>query len=311
MFFGIVLIIIGILISGFIVYKSVQVQPKEKRESVIPDELRYQIETCQFHLSFAEMLDLPRTKIKETPGGVCVYSATLPAKELGVFDRLRIVHFPESDQNRACWKITLVGNSPVSSDFSNFVKMIAWKHGTSGLSQGELQDWEIDQINNGEEWKGRAWLSKHFAMKIAFDKSIKEIELCIGNPIYETSLKNYPYFEKYDRDQFEQDRYSIVGMKHRRIPKYVLENFLYGYMILEPKNKYDPYAIAVYDMDNQKIGYIPQDENMELYDIMIDEPKKKVEVIGHVWEECEYDGYINWKGELIIRGYCSMIERII
>lgn len=78
MFFWIVVIIIGILISGFVVYMLAQVQPNEKIESFIPDELRYQIETCQFHLSFAEMLDLPRTKIKETPGGVCVYSATLP-----------------------------------------------------------------------------------------------------------------------------------------------------------------------------------------------------------------------------------------
>lgn len=256
------------------------------------------------------MLDLPRTKIKETPGGVCVYSATLPAKELGVFDRLRIVHFPESDQNRACWKITLIGNSPVSSDFSNFVKMIAWKHGADDLSRGELQGWEIDQINNGEEWQGRAWLSKYFAMELAFDESTKEMELLIGNPLYESSIKKLGYFEKCERAQFEQKQYSIVGMKHRRIPKCVLENFVYGYMKLEPKNKYDPYAIAVYSNDNQKIGYIPKDENIELYDIMIEEPQKKVEVIGHVWKECEYDGYLNWRGELIIRGYCGMVERI-
>lgn len=309
----VVLIIVALILIIIVVVCKIEgfgTESKGKTESVIPDELTSQIETCLFHLSFPEMLNLPRTKTKERPDGISVFNATLPIKELDVFDRLRLVYFPETDQYPSCWKITFIGNPPISSIFSNFVKMCVWRHGVDTHYREELCDAEVDLINHGERWWGRTWLSKSFAMELSFDESTKEIEMCIGNPIFERSLNSFRFFNKYDREQFEQVEYSIVGMRHRRIPTTVLENFCYGYMKLEPKNRYDPYAIAVFNTDNQKIGYIPKDENFELYEIMNKEPKRKVDVIGHVWEEQEYDGFLNWKGELIIRGYPKMDEKI-
>ena len=61
-------------------------------------------------------------------------------------------------------------------------------------------------------------------------------------------------------------RFKIAGINHRkRIRDYVGKCM--GYIQPEPKNKYDPNAIAIYAEDGHHLGYIPQAETQEVRDL--------------------------------------------
>lgn len=60
--------------------------------------------------------------------------------------------------------------------------------------------------------------------------------------------------------------YNIAGINFRRgINRYVGE--LMGYIEAEPKNKYDPNAIAVRAFDGHHLGYIPADYTDDVRDL--------------------------------------------
>lgn len=60
--------------------------------------------------------------------------------------------------------------------------------------------------------------------------------------------------------------YSIAGINFRRgISKYVGE--FMGYIEAEPKNKYDPNAIAIHASDGHHLGYIPADYTDDVRDL--------------------------------------------
>lgn len=285
---------------------SVDTANKTSIESVLPDELAYQLDLSRFNLSFAEMLQLPRTQVKKNPNGVCVYVADLPKKELGNFDRIRIIEFPKSEGNEACTKITFVGQPPVSNDLTKFIKIVLWEHGEDSKQRGELLPREIKWVNSGESWNGRLWLSQSFALELSYDEETNALELAIANPIYESSLRKQELRLKLDRSMFSGDEYPIVGIRHSGLSEDKLENFTGGCLKLESDNKFDSRAIAVYNFDNQRVGYIPMTHNDELYEIMNKRPDDEVSIVGHIWPVIEADGFETWEGELIIRGYYIM-----
>ena len=61
--------------------------------------------------------------------------------------------------------------------------------------------------------------------------------------------------------------YSIAGINYRReISNYVGD--LMGYIKPEPRNKYDPNAIAVHAFDGHHLGYIPADYTDDVRDLI-------------------------------------------
>lgn len=80
-------------------------------------------------------------------------------------------------------------------------------------------------------------------------------------------------------------RYKIAGINHRkRIRDYVGK--CKGYIQPEPKNKYDPNAIAIYAEDGHHLGYIPQAETQEVRDLCLPFP---IEVYCEIEEDYDYD----------------------
>ena len=80
-------------------------------------------------------------------------------------------------------------------------------------------------------------------------------------------------------------RYKIAGINHRkRIRDYVGK--CKGYIQPEPKNKYDPNAIAIYAEDGHHLGYIPQAETQEVRDLGLPFP---IEVYCEIEEDYDYD----------------------
>ena len=85
-------------------------------------------------------------------------------------------------------------------------------------------------------------------------------------------------------------RYNIAGINYRkRIKDYVGKTM--GYIQPEPTNQYDPNAIAVYAEDGHHLGYIPEAETFEVYDLKLPFPIKAYCEI----EECyDYDRQRNF-----------------
>lgn len=80
-------------------------------------------------------------------------------------------------------------------------------------------------------------------------------------------------------------RFKIAGINHRkRIRDYVGKCM--GYIQPEPKNKYDPNAIAIYAEDGHHLGYIPQAETQEVRDLGMQFP---INVYCEIEEDYDYD----------------------
>lgn len=80
-------------------------------------------------------------------------------------------------------------------------------------------------------------------------------------------------------------RFKIAGINHRkRIRDYVGK--CNGYIQPEPKNKYDPNAIAIYAEDGHHLGYIPQAETQEVRDLGMPFP---IKVYCEIEEDYDYD----------------------
>ena len=80
-------------------------------------------------------------------------------------------------------------------------------------------------------------------------------------------------------------RYKIAGINHRkRIRDYVGK--CKGYIQPEPKNKYDPNAIAIYAEDGHHLGYIPQADTQEVRDLGLPFP---IEVYCEIEEAYDYN----------------------
>ena len=80
-------------------------------------------------------------------------------------------------------------------------------------------------------------------------------------------------------------RYKIAGINHRkRISDYVGKSK--GYIQPEPKNKFDPNAIAIYAEDGHHLGYIPQAETQEVRDLGLTFP---IDVYCEIEEDYDYD----------------------
>lgn len=94
--------------------------------------------------------------------------------------------------------------------------------------------------------------------------------------------------------------YTIVGMKYRRLPDYVLESFHTGYLQHDRRNKYDDMAIGVYNDDGRCVGYIPSPENMEIYDAMSKADIKQVHVLGSIEKNYDDYGKVQWIGRVYI-----------
>jgi hypothetical protein len=99
---------------------------------------------------------------------------------------------------------------------------------------------------------------------------------------------------------FDGREYHIVGMKYRRLPKYVFEEFSSGYIKHDAKNKHDDRAVGVYNDDGQCVGYIPQPDNEYLYEVLIDNDVEAIPVTGYI---CESDdnGYKAWVGRVFVQ----------
>lgn len=80
-------------------------------------------------------------------------------------------------------------------------------------------------------------------------------------------------------------RYKIAGINYRkRIMDYVGK--CKGYIQPEPKNKYDPNAIAIYAEDGHHLGYIPQEDTQEVRDLGMPFP---INVYCEIEEDYDYD----------------------
>lgn len=80
-------------------------------------------------------------------------------------------------------------------------------------------------------------------------------------------------------------RFKIAGINHRkRIRDYVGK--CKGYIQPEPKNKYDPNAIAIYAEDGHHLGYIPQADTQEVRDLGMPFP---IKVYCEIEEDYDYD----------------------
>ena len=80
-------------------------------------------------------------------------------------------------------------------------------------------------------------------------------------------------------------RFKIAGINHRkRIRDYVGK--CRGYIQPEPKNKYDPNAIAIYAEDGHHLGYIPQAETQEVRDLGM---QFQINVYCEIEEDYDYD----------------------
>lgn len=80
-------------------------------------------------------------------------------------------------------------------------------------------------------------------------------------------------------------RFKIAGINYRkRIMDYVGK--CKGYIQPEPKNKYDPNAIAIYAEDGHHLGYIPQADTQEVHDLGMPFP---INVYCEIEEDYDYD----------------------
>lgn len=80
-------------------------------------------------------------------------------------------------------------------------------------------------------------------------------------------------------------RFKIAGINYRkRIMDYVGK--CKGYIQPEPKNKYDPNAIAIYAEDGHHLGYIPQADTQEVRDLGM---HFSINVFCEIEEDYDYD----------------------
>ena len=113
----------------------------------------------------------------------------------------------------------------------------------------------------------------------------KDIILAVLNNTYNGPLPELKPDGTYTSIYVTYLRYKIAGINYRkRIRDYVGK--CKGYIQPEPKNKFDPNAIAIYAEDGHHLGYIPEAETQEVRDLGMPFP---IEVYCEIEEDYDYD----------------------
>lgn len=96
-------------------------------------------------------------------------------------------------------------------------------------------------------------------------------------------------------DGYDYLSFSIAGTSFRRgLSKYVGE--FDGQLVAEPDNVYDPNAIKVVHEDGHHLGYIPQDDTLDVRNFL----PLPCDCHGILQKERDTDGHVYYWGEVVI-----------